>query len=329
MHRNRDLNVLGIESTAHTLGIGVFSKSIKSNELDMFKPSQRGFIPRELADHHANIFADVLDRALNKANITLKDVDLIAVSQGPGIGAPLSFGVSMAKFLAKLYKKEIVGVNHPLAHIKIGEYDTGLKHPLVVYVSGGNTQILYETKPFIYKIMGETLDMGIGNLFDSFARKAGLEKPHGSELEKIAKKGKYIELPYYVKGMNISYSGLYTAAIKALKTHPLEDVVYSLMETAFAMTVEVAERALHVVKAKAVLVCGGVAQNKRLQQMLKEMAKENGIEFGVARDEFNRDNGAMIAYTGLLQYDIFGPMDINTLIPLPNYRIDKIKDVLM
>lgn len=321
--------MLGIESTAHTLGIGIFNQSIKSNEWDMFKPSQKGFIPRELADHHAKVFVDILEKALKKANIDLRDIDLITISQGPGIGAPLSSGVSIAKFLAKFYKKEIVGVNHPLSHIKIGEYDTGLKNPLVIYVSGGNTQILYEIKPFIYKIMGETLDIGIGNLFDSFAKKAGLEKPHGSELEKIAKKGRYIELPYYVKGMNISYSGLYTAALKALKKHSLEDVIYSLMETAFAMTVEVAERALHVINAKSVLVCGGVAQNKRFQQMIKSMTDENGVEFGVAKDEFNRDNGAMIAYTGFLQYNMFGPMNVETLIPLPKYRIDKISKVLM
>ncbi|MFH1520395.1 MAG: KEOPS complex N(6)-L-threonylcarbamoyladenine synthase Kae1 [Candidatus Micrarchaeota archaeon] len=319
---------LGIESTAHTLSIGIAKDSkILSNVIDTYSGGNEGLIPRKMADHHTNVFANVLSIALKNANIALADVDLIAFSQGPGIGAPLSVGVSAAKYLALCYDKKIVGVNHCYAHVKISEFCCKMKDPLVLYLSGGNSQILLREGEF-YHIIGETLDIGIGNLFDSFARAIKMKNAHGSALSKLAEGGKYIELPYSVKGMNLVFSGLLTAAERAAKTHSPKDVAYSLMETSFAMTCEVTERALFLTKKKQLVVCGGVAQNKRLQQMLKTMCKEDSIKFAVGPDEYNRDNGAMIAYAGWLQYKKHGETKIEKCVPITNYRIDRMKDVL-
>ncbi|MDD5022757.1 MAG: UGMP family protein, partial [Candidatus ainarchaeum sp.] len=164
--------VLGIESTAHTLGIGICkNEEILANEMDTYKPVGEGIIPRKAADHHAEVFLEILQKALNKANVKIEDVDLISVAKGPGIGAPLKVGVVGAKYLALKYKKKLVGVNHPYAHIKINELFTGIKNPLILYVSGGNTQVLIEKKPFEFQVLGETFDIGVGNLFDNFARK--------------------------------------------------------------------------------------------------------------------------------------------------------------
>ncbi|MBI5046871.1 tRNA (adenosine(37)-N6)-threonylcarbamoyltransferase complex transferase subunit TsaD [Candidatus Micrarchaeota archaeon] len=303
-----------------------------------------GLIPRKLADHHTKVFAEVFNKALENAKVTINEIDLIAFAQGPGIGAPLSVGIAGAKYLAWKFDKKIIGVNHGYAHAKISEYLCKMKNPLVIYVSGGNTQIIVEEnegeknrpgkhKEKIkqinrYRVLGETLDIGIGNLFDNFARSIKMEKAHGSELEKLAKKGKYVELPYTVKGMNLVFSGLLTAAEKKAESEKKEDVAFSIMETAFAMTAEVTERALFLTNKKQLVVCGGVAQNRRFQKMLREMCKEAKVKFGVAPDKFNRDNGTMIAYEGSLLYEKYGGMKIENCNPITNYRIDKMDDIL-
>ncbi len=318
------MKVLGIECTAHTLGVGIAEREkILANEMDTYKPPKgEGMIPRDLADHHANVFSAVLKRALKKAKLGMEDMGLIAFSQGPGIGAPLSVGCAAAKFLAAKYSKPIVGVNHCQAHLEIAREYSGLSNPLFLYISGGNSQIIVMEKKG-YHVLGETLDMGIGNLYDSFARSIGLES-HGSVLEKFSKGGKYIELPYTVKGMNLVFSGLLTHAQKLAKTHRKKDVAYSLMENSFAMTCEATERALFLTKKKSIVVCGGVAQNKRLQNMLKKMCRDDNVEFYVAPDELNRDNGAMIAYTGYIMKKNSRKKQIEKIAPRPNYRIDQI-----
>jgi len=315
---------LGIESTAHTLGIGICKDGkILSNVHDIYKPKIEGIVPRKAADHHAEVFPKVLGQALKETKISPGDVDLFAFAQGPGIGACLSSGIVAAKALAQKYNKPLIGVNHPYAHIKIAEHYTKLKTPLILYVSGGNTQILTEDKNG-FRILGETLDIGLGNLFDAFARALKLEYAHGSTLERIAKGGKYVALPYTVKGMNLSFSGLQTAAIRALKTHSAKDVTYSLMETAFSECCEATERALFLTRKKSILLCGGVAQNQRLQQMLKTLAEEDKVKFGVAADEYNRDNGAMIAYAGELLYKKHGTKPIKNWKMEPFQRIDSL-----
>jgi len=362
---------LGIESTAHTLGIGISKNGkVLSNAHDIYKPQGEGIIPRKAADHHMEVLLRILRESLSKAQISLEDVDLFAFAQGPGIGAPLSIGCVAAKTLALKYSKPLIGVNHPYAHVKIAESLTRLRNPLVLYVSGGNTQILIEEKgksekPLCdlrshlfsraedpvsshnvkqsgrspaqhllhavtleqssrFRVLGETLDIGIGNLFDSFARSTNLEYAHGSTLEKLAKGGKYIELPYTVKGMNLSFTGLQTAAIRALQTHSAKDVSYSLLETSFSMCCEALERALFLTRRKSILLCGGVAQNKRLQSMLKTLAKEDKVKFGVSPDEYSRDNGAMIAYTGGLLYKKKGTKTLEKWEPEPFQRIDSL-----
>ncbi len=329
--------ILGIESTAHTLGMGIVHKGkVLSNIGDTYKPRNEGIIPRKAADHHAEKFAELLKANLEKAGVRMEDVDAIAYSEGPGLGACLKVGLVGAKYLALKYGKKMIGVNHPFAHIKIAEGISGISNPLILYVSGGNTQLLME-KGGKFRVLGETLDMGIGNLFDAFGREIGMEYAHGAGLAKLAEGGKYVPLPYVVKGMNLSFSGLLTQAGKVwragrsmgrpaneVRTHGKRDVAYSLFETSFAMLCEVTERALFLTRRKGVIVCGGVAQNRRLQGMLRSMCKEDGVEFGVAPDEFNRDNGAMIAYAGelIMKKGMRKPEECGVD---QDYRVDKLR----
>ncbi len=319
---------LGIECTAHTLGIGIVRDGkVLSNAADTYKPKDEGILPRKAADHHADVFGRVLGEALDKAGIGVPDIGLVAFSQGPGIGSPLAVGISGARYLASRFNKKIIGVNHCYAHIAISEHLTGLGDPLVLYLSGGNSQVLV-MRDGSWHVLGETLDIGIGNLFDSFGRAIGLEYAHGSVLEKLAQKGRYVELPYSVKGMNLVFSGLLTASEKLAKGGAKkEDLAYSMMETSFAMACEATERALFLTKKRKLICCGGVAQNSRLKTMLRTMCEEDGVEFGVAPDEFNRDNGAMIAYAGQEMLKRHGQMPLNKCVAVPNYRIERMEEV--
>ncbi|MEM4222062.1 MAG: KEOPS complex N(6)-L-threonylcarbamoyladenine synthase Kae1 [archaeon] len=313
---------LGIESTAHTFGVGVIeNKKILANEKDVIKlePS-KGIDPKEAAKHHEEVKEKVLERALQKSRKELEDFDVVAYSAGPGLPPCLLVGYSFAKLICEKIGAKLVPVNHCIAHIEIGRFLCKFKDPLVVYVSGGNTQILgYEDGK--YRIFGETLDIGLGNALDKFGREIGLSGIAGPDIENLAKKGKkYIELPYSVKGMDIVYSGIVTAAIKKSKDFPLEDLCYSFQETVFSMLVEVSERALAHTKKKSVLLVGGVASNKRLREMLQEMCLEHKAKFGVLPPEYNGDNGAMIALVGKLSHKNPENMKIN-----PSWRTDQVE----
>jgi len=294
------MKVVGIESSAHTLGVGIFADGkFLANEKAFYKPEGEGIHPRKAADFLAENAKNVLDAAVKKSGIKLEEVDGFAFTIGPGLGPCLQVGAVLAKTLALDYGKPLAAVNHCVAHIEVTRFVTGIKDPVIVYVSGGNTQVIVREGDR-YRVLGETLDIGLGNMLDNFGRAMGLKWAHGSVIEQLAANGRYFELPYTVKGMDLALTGLLTAAVKALKDGRKEDVCKSLQETAFAMLVEATERAVALSKKDEVIVCGGVAQNKRLQEMLRIMCTEREARFAVAPNEFNADNGAMIAYTGML-----------------------------
>ncbi|MHA1298108.1 MAG: bifunctional N(6)-L-threonylcarbamoyladenine synthase/serine/threonine protein kinase [Candidatus Helarchaeota archaeon] len=318
---------LGIEGTAHTLGIGIIQdEKILVNISKQYIPEKGGIHPREAVEHHTINFKNILVEALEKSKLNLKDIDLIAFSQGPGLGPCLRTVAIAARTLSQLISVELVGVNHCLGHVEIGKKETGALDPIVLYVSGGNTMVIgYEAGK--YRIFGETLDIPIGNLLDTFARHVGLQHPGGPKIEKLAKKGKnYIELPYVVKGMDLSYSGLLTAAnTKFTDGANLEDLCFSLQEVTFSMLTEITERALVHTEKSSILLTGGVAANKRLQEMLKSIADEHGVKFHVVSSKLAGDNGVMIAWTGLLQYRYGMTLSLMESKIRSKWRLDEIE----
>ena len=301
---------LGIESTADdfSVGISTFDGEILANIISTYMPEEGGIHPREAARHHAEVASKVLEEAFTKSGIKPQNLSVTAFSQGPGLGPCLRTGATVARALASYLKVPLVGVNHCIAHIEIGKLKTGAKDPITLYVSGGNT-IVAAFDSGRYRVFGETLDIALGNCLDVFAREAGLRQregmPFGAIVEKLAVKGKkLIPLPYTVKGMDTSFSGLLTAAVNLIKKgeYKLEDLCYSLQETAFSMVTEVTERALAHTEKKEVLLTGGVAANKKLQSMVEAIAEEHDAEFCVVPSQFAIDNGAMIAWTGVLSY---------------------------
>lgn len=321
---------LGIESTAHTFGVGIvdFEGNVLSVVNDTFVPETGGLHPRKVVDHHNDVFLDVIDSALSKANLTLDRVNLIAFSQSPGLGPCLRIGAAVARTLAQKLHIPLVGVNHCIGHIEIGRKFCNAYDPLTLYVSGGNTIIsAFETEH--YQIFGETLDIAVGNMIDMVARDLDLPHPGGPKIEKLAAKStKYIELPYIVKGMDLSFSGIYTACRNLIKSpkfgndYTKEDLAYSLQETAFSMLTEVTERALAHTEKDEVLLTGGVAANKRLQEMIQYIAEEHDAKYYVVPLRLAGDNGAMIAWSGILQYLNDSEMNIQDSIIKPKYRMD-------
>lgn len=298
--------ILGIESTAHTLGIGIVKDGkILSNVRDMYTTKQGGIIPSESAKHHESVFKELYEKALETANIKESEIDVIAFSQGPGLAPCLLVGLRKAKELSLKLNKPVVGVNHCVAHLEIGKV-TGAKDPVMLYTSGANTQIIAYASGK-YRVFGETLDIGVGNFIDNFARYSGIGFPGGPSVEKLAKESKnYIELPYKVKGMDIALSGILTNLKQKIESgkYSKEDLAYSLQETVFAMLVETSERALAHTGKKELLLGGGVACNLRLQEMCKIMCNERieKTEFFCPEKNLLVDNGAMIAFLGEIMF---------------------------
>jgi N6-L-threonylcarbamoyladenine synthase len=327
--------VLGIECTAHTFGVGVVKNGkILANVKKTYTTKEGGIVPMDAAKHHYQNSRGIYDEALEKAGIKEKEIDAVAVSQGPGLAPCLIEGMNFAKELAKRLEKPLVSVNHCIAHLEIGRV-TGAKDPVMLYVSGANTQVIaYASRK--YRVFGETLDVGVGNFIDTFARYAGIGFPGGPAIQKLAEEQEvggsknYIELPYSVKGMDIALSGMLTNLRQKLESgkYRLSDLAYSLQETVFAMLVEVSERALAHTGKKELLLGGGVACNKRLQEMCKTMCEERGAELFVPEAGLLVDNGAMIAYTGEILFnnrEYTELKDINQLDIKPRQRTDDIK----
>lgn len=245
------------------------------------------------------------------------------------MGAPLQSCAICARTLSLLWKVPLVGVNHCVGHIEMGRLATGASDPVVLYVSGGNTQVIAYSNQR-YRIFGETIDIAIGNCLDRFARVIGVsnDPSPGYNIEQLAKKGtKYIPLPYVVKGMDVSFSGILTKVQELAKTERKEDLCFSLQETLFAMLVETTERAMAHTGQKQVLIVGGVGCNKRLQEMMRQMVEERNGGVSAMDHRYCIDNGAMIAQAGIfaLQFGLTTPMEDSWCTQ--RYRTDQMKAI--
>nr|WP_295161702.1 bifunctional N(6)-L-threonylcarbamoyladenine synthase/serine/threonine protein kinase [uncultured Methanobrevibacter sp.] len=317
---------LGIEGTAEKTGVGIVDSdgNILAMAGKQLFPEEGGIHPRIAAEHHAEWIPKLIPQAIEESGISYEDIDLISFSQGPGLGPALRIVATSARTLALSLKKPIIGVNHCIGHVEVGKLDTGAINPVSLYVSGGNSQVIaYESGR--YRIFGETLDIAIGNCLDHFGRETGLGHPGGPVIEKLAKQGSYIDLPYIVKGMDFSFSGLLSAALREHERGTaMEDICFSLQETAFSMLVEVTERALSHTQKDEVMLCGGVSANSRLREMLKTMSEEHGAKFYMPEMKLCGDNGVMIAWLGLLMYNEFGPLELKDTGIIQKFRTDEV-----
>ncbi|XP_026576442.1 probable tRNA N6-adenosine threonylcarbamoyltransferase isoform X2 [Pseudonaja textilis] len=317
--------VIGFEGSANKIGIGIVKDGeVLSNPRRTYvTPPGQGFLPGDTARHHRSCVLTVLREALEEAELKPEDIDAVAFTKGPGMGAPLVTVAVVARTVAQLWRKPLLGVNHCVGHIEMGRLVTGAKNPTVLYVSGGNTQVIAYSE-HRYRIFGETIDIAVGNCLDRFARvlKISNDPSPGYNIEQMAKKGqKLIELPYTVKGMDVSFSGILShiedvahRMLSAGECTP-EDLCFSLQETLFAMLVEITERAMAHTSSS----------NERLQEMMGIMCRERGARLFATDERFCIDNGAMIAQAG---WEMFRSGQITALEDswiTQRYRTDEVE----
>ncbi len=317
--------LLGIESTAHTASVGIVDDTARvlSIASDMYRPVAGGIHPREAANHHVDLLPELVTRALETAKVSPREIEGVAFAQGPGLGPCLRAGATVARTLALLWDRPLVPVNHCVAHVEIARVLSGLDDPILLYASGGNTQVIVYGGGR-YRGLGETLDVGIGNFLDKLWIALGGTFPGGPALEAEAKKGTELHpLPYSVHGMDVAFSGMLTATI-ALSGDgvPRPDLAYSVESTAYGMLVEITERALAHRRRTDVVLGGGVACNERLRSMVREMVEGRGGRSYAPPKSLCVDNGAMIAWAGHLALRAGRSVPVEESAVLPRQRTD-------
>lgn len=324
--------VLGIEGTAWAASAALFDSEDDHCfiESDAYQPESGGIHPREAAEHMRGAIPRVVRTALNHAEATSDGdgdgppVDAVAFSRGPGLGPCLRIVGTAARALAQRLDVPLVGVNHMVAHLEIGRYRSGSEDPICLNASGANAHVL-AYRNGRYRVVGETMDTGVGNAIDKFTRHLDWRHPGGPKVEQAAKEGEYVDLPYVVKGMDFSFSGIMSAAKQRVDEGvPVEDVCCGLQETVFGMLTEVAERALSLTGSEELVLGGGVGQNARLREMLEQMCEERGAEFYAPEPRFLRDNAGMIAVLGATMYEAGDTTAVEESRVLPDFRPDEV-----
>lgn len=319
--------VLGIESTAHTISCGMIQdQTILSDVRSIYQPPEgEGIHPREASRHHVDEGPGVLNKCLTEAGVSITDVDAISYAAGPGLGPCLRVGAVMARALASHYTIPIYPVHHAIGHIDLGRLLTGAADPLVLLVSGGHTVTL----AFLHgqwRVFGETLDITLGQLLDQFGRFLGLSSPCGADIERMARSDTtYADLPYTVRGNDVSFSGLLSAAKSAVSSYGGPAICHSLQETAFAMIAETVERALSLTGKNEFMIVGGVAANRRLSHMLDAACRLHGCIFHAVPPKYAGDCGSQIAATGILEAGVNDPIDIRDAFVRQSWRLDTVQ----
>ncbi|MDE1853109.1 MAG: N(6)-L-threonylcarbamoyladenine synthase Kae1 [Thaumarchaeota archaeon] len=320
--------VLGVESTAHTFSVAVVSSegAILSNSKSVYRPPEgSGIHPFEASQSHQAAAPSVLAEAVKASGVSLGDLEAVAYAMGPGLGPCLRAGAVVARTLATSLGIPLIPVNHAIGHIELGCLLTGARDPIVLLVSGGHTMVIAYSGGR-WRVLGESLDLTLGQLLDQFGRHHGLSSPCGRAVEEAASKSTtYLKLPYSVKGNDVSFSGLLTASKLLVDGgSPFADVSYSIQETAFAMVTEVTERALAFTEKKEVMVVGGVAANRRLSGMLSAMAARHSAHLTAAPLEYSGDCGAQIAWTGMLAFGAGTKVPVEDSKVTQSWRLDNV-----
>jgi len=345
---SNSIRILGIEGTAWAASAALFDAETDDVviETDAYQPDSGGIHPREASEHMHDAIPAVVGQILEHARethdgpATEPPVDAVAFSRGPGLGPCLRVVGTAARALSQVLEVPLVGVNHMVAHLEIGRHTSGFDSPVCLNASGANAHLL-AYRNGRYRVLGETMDTGVGNSIDKFTRHVGWSHPGGPKVEEAAKDGEYVDLPYVVKGMDFSFSGIMSAAkqrydgVSASKASggssdesdggvPVEDVCYSLQENIFGMLTEVAERALSLTGSDELVLGGGVGHNARLREMLAEMCAQRGADFHAPEPRFLGDNAGMIAVLGAKMYAAGDTLALEESRVDPNFRPDQV-----
>lgn len=310
--------ILGIESSCDETSVSIVKNgteelaTVISSQIDIHKDFG-GVVPEIASRHHVKNITMVLEECLEKANMTMEQIDAIAITYGPGLIGSLLIGLEAAKTLAWLYQKPLIPVHHIAGHIYANSLVRPLKFPLLaLVVSGGHTELIEMTDHYKFKKLGGTLDDAIGECYDKVARVMNLEYPGGPKLDKLSKEGKptyKLPIPLHDDSYNFSFSGLKSAVINLAHNEKQRgeelrqaDLAASFQKVAVESVVSKTKKAIEDKNIKYLIVAGGVAANQILRSEIEKLAEEEGIEMSVPPMKYCTDNAAMIAAAGYYAY---------------------------
>ncbi|HVO68310.1 MAG TPA: tRNA (adenosine(37)-N6)-threonylcarbamoyltransferase complex transferase subunit TsaD [Syntrophales bacterium] len=328
--------VLGIETScdetaAAVLQDGILLRSnIVASQADLHS-IYGGVVPEIASRKHMEMIVPVIRQALCDAEITLNDIEGIAVTKGPGLVGALLVGLSTAKAIAFALNIPIVGINHLVGHIaSVFLTDDAPEFPFVaLVVSGGHTHIYLVNDFQNFTVLGQTMDDAAGEAFDKAAKLLNIGYPGGAVIDQMAKKGnrEWIKFPRAMKeSLDFSFSGLKTSLLVNIKKrgrpfseNELPDVAASYQEAVVDVLVEKTMRAARLCSVSKIVVCGGVAANSRLREKFAEESRCTGFKVCIPPPAFCTDNAAMIAVIGefLLTRGLKDPLDMNAVSRWP------------
>lgn len=313
------MNILGIESSCDDTAASVLSESkVLSNVIasQAIHIKFGGVVPELASRAHQTTISQTVEQALKEANITIDQIDAIAVTQGPGLMGSLLVGLCFAKGLALAKNIPLVGVNHMDAHIYANFIDSKPAFPfLSLTVSGGHTQLVLVKSPFEHSILGKTRDDAAGEAFDKIGKMFGLPYPAGPVMDKLAKDGnsKFHKFPQALvnEGLDFSFSGLKTSALYFIQDKSeewindnLNDLCASISEAITEVLVKKVKRAIQETGVKTIALAGGVSANSMLRIKCERLAKELNLTLHVPKISYCTDNAAMIAITGKMKAEL-------------------------
>ena len=326
----KDILVLAIESSCDETAAAVVrnGREVVSNVISSqiaIHTEYGGVVPEIASRHHLTNINGVIDKALEEADVTLEDIDLIAVTNAPGLIGALVIGVAAAKGLSLASGKPIIGVNHMYGHISSNFISyPELEPPFVcLVVSGGHTSLVRMESYTKATVLGSTRDDAAGEAYDKVARVIGLGYPGGPKIDAAAKEGDpnaiYFKRVYLEKdSLDFSFSGIKTAVLNYVNSERqkgneprTEDVAVAFQEAVVEVLTEKAIAAVKSMGEDKLVLAGGVAANSRLREELTRRCDEEGIKLYLPEKILCTDNAAMIGSAAYYKYIESGPDDLS------------------
>ena len=328
----KDILIMGIESSCDETSVAIVKngRDVLSNCINSqikIHEEYGGVVPEIASRCHTEVINGIMKQALKEANVTLDDIDAIAVTEGPGLVGALLVGVSYSKGLSYVTGKPLIAVNHIEGHIA-GNYIThkDLKPPfLCLIISGGHTHLVNVKSYNDFEILGKTRDDAIGEAFDKVARVVGLGYPGGPKVDNLAKEGKpTIKLPVtHFENLDFSFSGIKTAVINLNHKDPSinkADLCASFQSAVTEMLLTNMKKAVELYSSDKIVIAGGVSRNSFIRSSFDNFAKELNIKVYYPEPILCTDNAAMIAASGYYNYINNERADLK-LNAIPNLKI--------
>lgn len=314
----KDMYILGIESSCDETSVSIVKNgteeiaTIISSQIDVHK-DYGGVVPEIASRHHVKNITIVLEECLQKANMTMNDIDAIAITYGPGLIGSLLIGLEAAKTLSFIYNKPLIPVHHIAGHIYANSLVKELEFPLLaVVVSGGHTELIEMKKHYSFNKLGGTLDDAVGECYDKVARVIGLEYPGGPKLDQLSNEGEdtyKLPIPLNDNSYNFSFSGLKSAVINLAHNEEQRknelrqaDLAKSFQNVIVKSITSKVRKAILERNIKHIIVAGGVAANKALRKGMEDLANELKADLSIPPIKYCTDNAAMIAAAGYYAY---------------------------